>query len=362
MRPAPALTQSYSLYLDLVRFLAALLVVFAHYIQNEIVNPGTAALLPDAGREAVIFFFVLSGFVIAYTTQSKAASAREYIVARCTRIYSVAIPTVLLGFALAAALAGLAEQANYQLNKPLPYLALHFLFLGQSWNLSEVPPLLSPYWSLCYEVWYYVLFGVAFYLRGWKRLLVAAVVLAVMGFKLWLLLPVWLSGVLLYHAQARYTMPRHLARIGLAVSLLALVAYNAAGLEGQLRALGKSIWPFAGLPLGSSDRFLADYLVCAIVFANLWCARFAGLEALQRFGKPIRQFASYTFTLYLAHMLVILVWQAVYPHDRSSALDVLGLSAAIALSTFALGQLTEQRKELFRAPFQWLSQLGASRT
>ncbi|UUZ51422.1 hypothetical protein LP420_19440 [Massilia sp. B-10] len=83
--------------------------------------------------------------------------------------------------------------SGYQLLKPWIYLPLHTLFMGELWTLTETPPWLVPYWSLGFEVWYYVLFGVMVYARGLRRVLLGGLVLLIMGPKLWLLLPVWLA-------------------------------------------------------------------------------------------------------------------------------------------------------------------------
>jgi len=348
-----ALDGQFSLYLDLTRFFAALLVVLAHYLQYNIVQGGMASFIPNMGREAVVVFFVLSGFVIAYIVENRTTTAREYIAARSGRIYSVALPILLLGWMLASTF---DNGATYQLAKPHVYIPLHLLFLGQSWTLSEVPPMLAPFWSLCYEVWYYVLFGVAYYLKGWRRMTAVAVVLGVMGFKLWLLLPVWLSGVGLYHLQLRVALPQSTARLGLAVSLSLLVVYNVTGMELALRNLAVEEWPFPSLPLASAERFLADYVVCALVVANFLCARFAGLNGLLKYEGKIRAVASYTFTLYLSHMLVVLTWLKIYPYERENFYDVVWITIAIGLVTIALAQLTERRKNRFRQPVDWLLQ------
>ena len=97
---SPKIGQQFSLYLDLMRFLAAVFVVLAHYIQYGVLDETVVRFVPDIGREAVIIFFVLSGYVIAYTTQSRRHSFREYMAARCARIYSVAFPVLLLAFAV----------------------------------------------------------------------------------------------------------------------------------------------------------------------------------------------------------------------------------------------------------------------
>lgn len=352
MRAAPSpLDQPFSVYLDLVRFLAALAVVAMHVRQFGLVEAPGADLLTLFGREAVMAFFVLSGFVIAYTTAQRRPSAREYALARAARIYSVALPVLLLAFACASLVRGhlmTGMDLHYQLAKPWFYIPFHLLFLGDLWSLAEVPPWLGPWWSLNYEVWYYVLFGVACYVRGPWRLPALGLVLAVMGIKLWLLLPVWLAGVALYHWQARHALPCALARLGWIASLVLLVLYEASGIEETLRAAGRASWLGQGFTLGNADRFLADYVFGLIVCLNFACARFARFDALLRCAAPIRRLASYTLTLYLSHALVLIAWPALYPHDPGSMTDLLALGLAVAGATAVLGMLTEQRRDVFR--------------
>lgn len=341
----PCLSRSFSLYLDLVRFMAALMVVLTHYRQYGLVGGWEASLLPDAGRESVIVFFVLSGFVIAYSTLSKQVSPLSYFAARLTRIGSVALPVVLLTFACAALVArqfGSDLVPAYILSKVYLYLPLHLLFMGEIWTLSETPPWLSPYWSLGYEVWYYVLFGVLCYMGGWRRAVAAGLVCVLMGYKLWLLLPVWAAGVWLYRWLNHHTMSHTVARMGWLASLLLLVAYNLSGLEDQLRAIAVSLWPFPRLPLGSAERVLADYLVGVLVVVNFACARFAGFSALDSHADRIRGLSFFTFPLYLAHALVLGIWRAFHPHTAGTALDILAVTAIVFVFTWGLGRVAER--------------------
>jgi peptidoglycan/LPS O-acetylase OafA/YrhL len=310
--------KSFSVYLDLARFIAALLVVASHFFQHGVLG-ASLATLPNLGRESVMVFFVLSGFVIAYTTEQKNQTARAYVLARCARIYSVALPVLLLAFGVTALATrfGVQPAEFYPLQKPWLYIPFHLLFAGEMWNLTETPPWLIPYWSLGYEVWYYVLFGVLYYLRGGTRLIVATAVLALVGHKLWLLLPVWMSGVYLHHWQKTHSIDQRLARVGWCLTLLLLAAFKAVGADHALRTLAIDTWPFPALRLGSADRFLADYVVCVLVFANFLCARFAGFGGLARLAGPVRKLAAHTFTLYLSHFVVICAWLALYPHDNS---------------------------------------------
>lgn len=356
--PAPPLARPLSLYLDCCRLLAAVLVVVSHYGPNGVITRGAAAWVPDLGREAVMVFFVLSGFVIAYSTEQKNHSLRAYCIARATRIYSVVLPVLLLGFLAAGALVALGEAAPgrfYQVLKPWLYLPLHLLFMGELWTINETPPMLAPYWSLGFEVWYYALFGALFYLRGARRVVAAGSLLLLVGPKLWLLLPVWASGVLLYHWQKTHVLKRRVALLGWLATLLLLAAFKLSDLDAALRVLARTHWPFPALPLKNADRFLADYLVCVLVLANFWCAKNIGFASLLRFERPIRALSSYTFTLYLVHALVMGLWLLLYRHDPGSAIDIAALSVLIVLATWIVGQLTEHRKGWFQAGFERLA-------
>ena len=346
----------FSLYLDLVRFTAAAMVVLSHVVQRGMFGPVTEHPMLMFGREAVMVFFILSGFVIAWSTSTARLTPAQYVIARSARIYSVVVPVLVLCLLLAAigsgSFAGSAD--TYQLKKPYLYVPLHLLFMGELWNLAEVPPWLAQYWSLGYEVWYYVLFGICYYLRGVRRAAWGAAALLVMGPKLWLLLPVWLAGAWLYARQRQLAISPWQARAGCLATLLILAAYKYSGAEFYLRELGSSWWPFPWLKLGTADRFLADYLVCVIVYLHFLYARQASLSALAPLAGPIRAVAAYTFTLYLVHGPVMGIWGHFHQPGRASAIDIATLAACIGLATWSLGLVTERRKGWFKRQFEWL--------
>ena len=88
------MNKGFSIYLDLVRFLAACLVYLYHSNQRLLVEP----ILPASnyGHSSVIVFFVLSGYVIAYITDTKENPWTSYSASRLSRVYSVAVPAVAL--------------------------------------------------------------------------------------------------------------------------------------------------------------------------------------------------------------------------------------------------------------------------
>lgn len=155
-----------------------------------------------------------------------------------------------------------------------------------------------------------------FYLRGRMRLLGAAV-FALMGPKLWLLLPLWMSGVALYRWQKGHAIPQGMARTGWTLTLVLLAIWAWYDPEYELRLVAQAAWPFSGLRMGSADRVLADYIVGVLVLANFACARHAGFDLLPRAKRLIRFLSAHTFTLYLSHSLVICCWQASCPSSAA---------------------------------------------
>lgn len=349
MRTA-GLDPAFSLYLDLVRIAAACAVVMAHFGYFRIFDDSQIARVADLGRESVIAFFVLSGFVIAYSAEQRNPTLRDYAVARCARLYSVVLPMLLLAFVLAGFTERLGVQVTgaYQLHKPWLYIPFHLLFLGELWGFVETPPWLLPYWSLNYEAWYYVLFGAVFYLKGRMRLLGVAV-FALMGPRLWLLLPLWMSGVFLYRWQKTHTIPRNAARVGWVLTLLLLALWTWYDPEYDLRMVAQAAWPFSGLRMGSADRVLADYIVAVLVLANFACARHAAFSLLPRAKNLIRFLSAHTFTLYLSHSLVICGWQAFVPFERGAPMVLLGLALAVMAVAAVLQPLTEGLQRRLRA-------------
>ena len=84
-----------SLYLDLIRPAAAFIVLLSHASFRALTG-GQLRVMASTGVQAVDVFFVLSGFVIAHVCAARESNVRSYIVSRAARIYSVAIPALIL--------------------------------------------------------------------------------------------------------------------------------------------------------------------------------------------------------------------------------------------------------------------------
>src|SRR5689334_1839819 len=74
-----ALHGPFSIYLDLVRFVAAMSVVLAHCRQNGLYEGYLPSL--NTAHSAVIVFFVLSGYVIAASTMRPGETWQRFVAA-----------------------------------------------------------------------------------------------------------------------------------------------------------------------------------------------------------------------------------------------------------------------------------------
>ena len=152
-------SQSRLMRLEALRGFAAFYVVLFHVLPKEIpvfgINPG---LIFRFGPEAVIIFFVLSGFVIKFTYEkSKDKSFRYYFVRRFIRLYIPLFFIFLLGYLIKCyGEGGLANPEWKSL--------VGNIFMLQD-VISQKPNVISPaymgngvLWSLSYEWWFYMLF------------------------------------------------------------------------------------------------------------------------------------------------------------------------------------------------------------
>src|ERR1700748_246533 len=90
------MNRSTSLYLDLLRVIAAFGVVFVHADQPWFSND--LFVRPELGHRLVMIFFVLSGYLIAFTVEKKDKGAKQYLIDRVSRLYSVVVPALILTF------------------------------------------------------------------------------------------------------------------------------------------------------------------------------------------------------------------------------------------------------------------------
>jgi len=346
-----------SIYLDLVRFLAAVAVLLTHLAYKRFTG-GLIIEWRTYGNDAVMVFFVLSGYVIAHTVATRDREFRPYLLNRCARLYSVAIPAIVLTLVLdhvgKAISPAMYDGFWYQGSDPLGRVLHALSFTNELWFNSVRLFTNGPYWSLGYEFWYYMLFAAAFFLRGRQRVFWVAAVMLLIGPKILLLFPIWLLGVWVHRVNTTRTLG---AGAGWTLFLGSYALYGlfrAAGLRDTLLhltydLLGKR---FVEGELTWSNEFLSAYVIGALVAAN-----FIGMHALSaqlapalsRGERVIRDWAGYTFSIYLFHYPILQFLAAVLPIRPSEAWSGVMLFVLTLALCRLLGNYTEQRKDLARA-------------
>jgi peptidoglycan/LPS O-acetylase OafA/YrhL len=330
-----------SVFLDLTRTLAAFTVFLAHLSQPRFGGEGLSVFVGQS-HSAVIVFFVLSGFVIAWAAE-RDGSPRDYILNRASRIYSVALPALVLTWMIDNFLIQYYPgtlHTIYQHAAIWKYLPLFLTFSTDFWFLAEDALSNIPYWSLCYEVWYYVVFGAFMFARGAWRWVIVIACLLIMGPRLWLLWPIWLAGAWL-HRLPPLSVNR--SRVLLFLSLAGLLAVKTSGVEVVLNDFVDQVMGgFASSHLRYSQFFAGDYLVATTVAAAIHAARGAELALLARVRKPIAAVASITFSMYLVHFPLFLFFGALFPRQ---ALTIGLLSLAVII---VFGIAFERNKALLR--------------
>jgi peptidoglycan/LPS O-acetylase OafA/YrhL len=223
------LSPSVSAHLDFVRSVAAWAVMWGHlraffFVDfHDLSHPSTFLkglyFVTGFGHEAVMVFFVLSGFLISFSILKSQLAGKwswaEYATARATRLNVVLIPGLLFGTLWDVAgkhffgASGLYSNPLGSFGNLVVQNELTFRnFLGNLFFLQTIVCHTygsnGPLWSIANEFWYYVLFplGLAATL-AWKRkrfgtaaavTLLALIIIWMLGTAKMIGFGIWLAG------------------------------------------------------------------------------------------------------------------------------------------------------------------------
>jgi peptidoglycan/LPS O-acetylase OafA/YrhL len=348
------ISPSFSILLDLLRFLAALLVVAGHITQPYF-SKGWPNLTGMA-FSMVAVFFVLSGFVIRYTADVKPFEPRAYFVSRLARIYSVLIPAIILTVVVDS----ISRYVNpnfynfrfYEATTWLPLrIAAALLFVNQAYGFDIAVMSNSPIWSLGYEVPYYFLFGVYFYLRGWLRGLLIALICLMLGPNIFVLFPLWLSGCALYSLTKNQPIVpmRGLLLLCLLAVLIKWFWFMPDNYWPDFPATTHSLaWLWRGRSLAFPSFYAAGMLTLVGLMAAYHLQNWMAFP-LFKMRRVIRILAAGAFSLYLYHFPLLILVRAVVPYDRSDALTKVAIFAVVFVACYTLAQITESKKHWYAA-------------
>jgi peptidoglycan/LPS O-acetylase OafA/YrhL len=352
-RATPAhLPPAFSVLLDLLRFLAALLVVVGHLTQSYF-SKGWPNLT-SMSYNMVAVFFVLSGFVIRYTVDRKPAKPVDYFIHRLARIYSVLIPAVI--FTLAADFIARSVNPNFYnfhfyeaSTHLLQRIAAVLFFVNEAYGQDVALMSNSPIWSLGYEVPYYIAFGIFFYLRGGWRWLLLALLVGILGPNIFVLFPLWLAGCWLY------TLTQHTHASGkTGVLLLLLLAVEAVIFQHfpdiDVKALPDNWQWLTTVWAGRSQEFPSFYAAGTLTITGILAAyhlQASYASLLLKIQQPIKALASTSFSLYLYHFPCLVLIRACFPYDKTDTFSKLAVLLSVFLVCYGLAQVTEKKKTVW---------------
>ncbi|GAA2144613.1 hypothetical protein GCM10009760_32330 [Kitasatospora kazusensis] len=297
-----------------LRFWAALLVVLYHLSRQV----GTVPLVSPVawyGRSGVTFFFVLSGFVLAWTYADSPVPALVFYRRRLARIWPLHTLATGLSLAVYAAIGAAVPVAA----------ALWSLLLVHPWIQAMTMGGNPAGWSLGDEGWFYLLFPLLLPLLTRCRLRLRAVLLlcAALGPALWLggsavadpalrswlldYLPLTRTPQFLLGAAAGLALRRGLLpRVPLVPAVLAAAGWHLV-LVPWSRSVPDALWygPYSASQLLSAPLFGA--LVVAAAQADLDGGSLLGHKVLTRLGD-------WSFAWYLVHEIGVRCWLHRFGH------------------------------------------------
>ncbi len=345
-----------SVYFDLLRFIACLAVLLYHSNMRNIITEPIA--LSNYGHSAVIVFFVLSGYVISFVTDKKENTLLAYSASRFARIYSVALPALVITPFLD--IIGEYFNSIFYIEKTTHdfwYIRIisGLFFLNEIWFISIMEFSNVPYWSLCYEAWYYILYGTFVFTSGRKRILLISAILLIIGPKILLLFPTWALGVFIYKKKSLRDIPEKWGWILFIGSFVIFTMFNIFEVAEYFNEMTKTTVGDEWYKLLTFSKFfIGDYILALIISMN-----FLGFRTISHRCKRLfkilenssRKIANHTFALYLLHQPLILFFAAVLSGNPENSIFYIKTMLCVAASVYLLAKVTENKKSTYKLIF-----------
>lgn len=145
--------------LDIIKIIAAIIVVFHHYQQISGVRFQTINFFGGnfAWGYLVELFFLISGFLVI-TTDTKEKKFVSAFWHKCVRIYPMAIISVLFLLGITYIYQGCFEELIFNEAYGVWNIVTSILLIHQGWAIEVLPAINNPTWYLCVLLWCYIIF------------------------------------------------------------------------------------------------------------------------------------------------------------------------------------------------------------
>lgn len=345
--------KNYNPWLDLFRGMAALLVCVGHIRNAFLVDYGDiqvkawwhvpAYLVTSFGHQAVIIFFVLSGFLVGggVLVKGKDFSWTDYFSARLIRLWLVLIPALLFTAAcdfltlriLPSAFNGALSSLWNSGPSTLEGVGWKVFIANVLFLQTIVFPVFGsngPLWSLANEFWYYILFplivcgwgytGIFGFLRRVIMLVLAIVIILWLPREIIFYFFLWLMGVACF-----LIIRKNSPRINMSLTVISAIFFLGSLLATKFLAKDNlMIW--LDFTVGLLFSIL---LICLNGHQVPW--KIDGL-----LGAVIRKFSDFSYSLYLFHFPLVILLAATTVRTAQLQPDVGTVTALFATTGLCL--------------------------
>lgn len=313
-----ATTDKHYYWLDAIRFIAAFMVLLSHTRNDFFCEYGNLPadqqglpafvfyLIGRLGHEAVIVFFVLSGFLVGGKTLDRIREGnfdvRFYAINRFSRIYPPLIISIL--FYYITCLFVKNEIWNWG------------TAVGNILNLQGIvcESLVNPFWSLSYEWWFYIVLaaiGFSIVAEKWVYKMVGFLLICIsisvflVGEMTIFYLSIWFLGALAYLLR-----PNNYSRSVFFLSLFGIVSGIA------LYQLSTDTRAFT-FPIELNNTTLIElymsFMTCLLIQQVILIKPSSKFSAWVE--KSLGYMGNFSYTLYLAHR-IICMWIFYYVFQK----------------------------------------------
>jgi len=340
------LTLETSLYVDILRFFAALIVVFSHS-SNSTITGGFLWQTKGYAQTAVMIFFVLSGYVIGYVSHTKEKKLIEYSAARIARLYSVVVPAILLTIIcniIGEQVVNSEYKGLWDFDKIAEYgrYIATFFMMQDVWDIDFKPANNGPFWSISFEAIYYVIFAICYYTKPIsKKYISLLIVCLIAGPTILVLLPIWGLGYLAFLIHLKCKQVKHLTAYLLFIISLTLLL------------LSPILRDHFSFEFNTRSSIIGDYIDGIAFFMNLLAAPFIAYKLkslLVSVKKQIRYLAGLTFVLYLCHLPLLRLLAAISPfrENTHSFLHIIFVLGVTFIGIILVTPITEKLKKTIK--------------
>ena len=327
-------------WLDTMRFVAAFMVLLSHArntffppfgdlpVEQQNIFSMAFTMFCRMGHEAVIVFFVLSGFLVGgrgfERIKDGSMNVGSYAIDRFARITPPLLTAILFYYITSLVIPG----------TPFSWATA----IGNLFSMQGIccKSLVSPFWSLSYEVWFYIILGALAVLLMAKKdckiilgliVFVAATSVFVLGLKMHYLL-IWMMGAVAYlsRPKKKNKWVLFLSLIGLFTSILYFqLSKDTRSLEYAVEGSNKEL-----------IEIVMSLMVCLLIQQVIL------IEPSSCFSKWIEKkvggLAKFSYTLYLSHRIVFL-WIIAFVWAKDSCLftisDIIKFIIIVIATLFA---------------------------